>query len=169
MPLMSSLPCDPLPEALSFLVALAERGRPVNVQLQVAGCLASLTIRPALAAAPSVEASVAAVPGETSPPAAPWHAEDWRLVAWPGLGRFVLGKKQGAVVKRLWQAWQEGSPGVPQQELLRLADSDGDRLRDLFRVSAAWGTLVRRGAIPGTYTLPVDVCGSPAGPGNDQP
>lgn len=96
----------------------------------------------------------------------PKHLSDFQLVYWPGLGTFSLGDKQARVVERLWEAWEEGRPGVKQAELLRAADSDGDRLRDLFRSSNAWGTLIIRGEQPGTYSLPPVAADEP--PANEE-
>lgn len=82
----------------------------------------------------------------------PKHLPDWQQVYWPGLGVFRLTAKQGAVVAKLWEAWEEGSPAVSQEALLKACDSDCTRLRDLFSRSPAWGTLVVQGR-PGEYRL----------------
>ena len=85
---------------------------------------------------------------------APRHSPDFRLVSWPGLGSFVFSPKQALAVRELWAAEEGGNPEVPERQLLAAADSDGDRLADLFKRSPAWGVLVLRGARPGTFRLP---------------
>lgn len=86
-------------------------------------------------------------------PPQPWHSADFREVRWPGLGDFAPTPKQALVVARLWRAREEGEGPVGQRELLQAADSDCDRLVDLFKGSPSWGRLV----VPlkdGTYRLP---------------
>lgn len=69
------------------------------------------------------------------------HSPDYRTVSWHGR-HFVLTPKQAAVVKVLWDAWESGTPQVGQHYLLEACESPGGRLRDVFRDSPAWGTLV---------------------------
>lgn len=79
---------------------------------------------------------------------------------WPEPATYRLSEKQGKVVARLWDAWQDGEPEVDQAELLTAAESEGTRLRDLFRGAPAWGALVVPGARAGSYRL--------AGPPDEQ-
>ena len=93
--------------------------------------------------------------GEGPAAGRPRHSPDFRQVGWPGLGSFALSPKQALAVRELWSARLGGaSPDVPERELLAAADSDGDRLQDLFKRSPAWGVLVLRGSRPGTFRLP---------------
>lgn len=85
----------------------------------------------------------------------PWHAPDFSVVRWPGHPEYVFGEKQATVVGVLWDARFDGScPDVGQQTLLHAAESDGQRLRDLFRNHPAWGELVVQGARAGSFRLP---------------
>lgn len=59
-------------------------------------------------------------------------------------------RKQAAVLAALRGA---GGGDVGEAELLRAADSDGARLRDLFRRHPAWNTLILPGAKPKTYRI----------------
>jgi hypothetical protein len=95
----------------------------------------------------------AALAGWASGPE-PKHLSDFQKVYWPGLGEFRLTAKQAASARLLWDAMEEGTHEVGQAELLRAADSDCTRLRDLFSRSPAWGTLIVQGATPGSYRLP---------------
>lgn len=143
---------DPLDTLLALLSRLCRDGRPLTAQIQLGGWRASLTVEP-IAGPAQAPAPVA---GE---PATPWHEPDYRLVVWPGLGTFTFGKKQAAVVARLWQAWQAGRLLVEQRELLALAGTEGTRLRDCFRNHEAWGKLIVAGELAGTYRLPVPLPG----------
>jgi hypothetical protein len=84
----------------------------------------------------------------------PRHLSDFRAVYWPGLGRFNLSEKRALVVKQLWEAMEDGTWEVQQDVLLRRADSDGTRLVDLFKGDPAWGVLVVKGEVAGSYRLP---------------
>lgn len=80
----------------------------------------------------------------TSACAADGHAPDFRQVTRGGR-TFELTPAQAAVVRTLFQAREHGTPDVSEAALLEEADSDAGRLRDIFRRSDAWGTLVVRG------------------------
>ncbi len=112
---------------------------------------------PARPAAPLPRAAAAGQGAGARPPpsgsAIPWHSSDWRLVDWPGLGRFTFSRLQGRVISALWDAHREGAPAVRQEDLLRVVDSQSPRLGDLFRGHPAWGTLIVRGPGPSTYRL----------------
>jgi hypothetical protein len=82
----------------------------------------------------------------------PRHLSDFQIVYWPGKGRFVFSDKQREAVRLLWQAWEEGLPGVKERTLLEAAGSSGERLYDLFRRSPAWNTLIVKGE-GGTFRL----------------
>lgn len=92
----------------------------------------------------------------------PKHLSDFRQVYRPGLlGRdgspagpvFTFSAKQALAVGELWAAEEGGSPEVQERQLLAAADSDSDRLADLFKRHPAWGTLIVRGVLPGTFRL----------------
>lgn len=79
------------------------------------------------------------------PPAAvpgfPRHSADFRSVHWFGAD-YTFTPTQAAVIRQLWEAWEDGTPGVGQETLLAGAGSEGSRLRDLFRGHAAMGSMV---------------------------
>jgi hypothetical protein len=76
---------------------------------------------------------------------------DFSNVKW-GETAFVFSKKQRRVVGALVAAWREHGE-VHQAGLLDAADSDSQRLRDLFRDHPAWGTMIIPGDEVGTYRL----------------
>jgi hypothetical protein len=84
-------------------------------------------------------------PGCPPPPAAPTgfprHCPDYRFVHWFGTD-YTFTPTQAAVVRQLWEAWEDGTPGMGQETLLEGAKSEGSRLRDLFRGHPAWGTMI---------------------------
>jgi hypothetical protein len=74
------------------------------------------------------------------------HSDDFRRVTRGGVS-YELSPKRAAVVAALYDAEQalargEGDGTRSQADLLRIAESDCQRLHDLFRGSAAWNTLV---------------------------
>jgi ketosteroid isomerase-like protein len=96
-----------------------------------------------------------------SAPAAPTkptcrHSEDYRSVHWMGT-QYQFSERQAAVVQRLWEAWEDGTPELSTATLLEAAESDCDRLRDLFRSSSgnhpAWPVMFQSGSRRGTYRL----------------
>jgi hypothetical protein len=80
-------------------------------------------------------------PAPAAPTGFPRHSADFRSVHWFGAD-YTFTPTQAAVVRQLWEAWEDGTPGLGQETLLEGAGSTGDRLRDVFRGSPAWGTLV---------------------------
>lgn len=94
-----------------------------------------------------------AVTGAVLLPSAPHVEADGSRAEWPGLGAFAFGgERQRRAVVALHEAWEDGRPDVPEQELMDAAGSDG-RARDLFRGHPAWRTLVVPGERAGTYRL----------------
>lgn len=91
-------------------------------------------------------------PAPAPPPADP---AELRPVRWPGAGTFWLDVYQRRIVHELVEAllWR-GDPDVPASVLLHAARAPGGKdLAEVFRGSAAWGTLVIPGRTPGTYRL----------------
>jgi hypothetical protein len=80
-------------------------------------------------------------PVPATPTGFPRHSADYRSVHWFGAD-YTFTPTQAAVIRQLWEAWEDGTPGLGQETLLEGAGSTGDRLRDVFRGSPAWGTLV---------------------------
>jgi hypothetical protein len=79
------------------------------------------------------------------------YSPDFRWLSWFGT-EYFLSEKQSKVVKALWEARQKGCPDLAKEFLLRVCDSDGVRLVDLFRRSPAWGTIIVS-CQRGTYRL----------------
>jgi hypothetical protein len=69
------------------------------------------------------------------------HSPDFRSVVWYGT-TYHFTAMQAAVVRLLWEAHEAGSPEVGQAVLLETAGSAGNRVRDLFRNSTAWGEMI---------------------------
>lgn len=69
------------------------------------------------------------------------HSVDFRSVRWFGID-YTFTPTQAAVVKSLWENWENETPDVGQDAILEGAGSECDRLRDLFRNHPAWGTLI---------------------------
>jgi len=62
------------------------------------------------------------------------HSPDFRTVKFRGK-QYIFTQTQAAVVAKLFEAWEDGLPGVSQVELLQAAGSESKRLRDVFRDS----------------------------------
>jgi hypothetical protein len=80
-------------------------------------------------------------PAIAAPGGSPRHSADFRSVHWFGAD-YTFTPTQAAVVRQLWEAWEDGTPGVGQETLLAGAGSEGSRLRDLFRGHAAMGSMI---------------------------
>lgn len=76
------------------------------------------------------------------------HGPGFASVDWYGTV-YTFTPKQRAIVAALWQAWESGDLYVAEPTLLRIADSCGDRIRDLFRRHPAWGTMIVTGVLTG--------------------
>ncbi len=75
------------------------------------------------------------------------HGPDFRSVHWYGKDHSFT-RNQAACVRVLWQAWEQDTPDVGDQKLIQVTDAgDKQRLRDVFKNNAAWGTMI----IPGKY------------------
>jgi len=61
--------------------------------------------------------------------------------------------KQAGVVARLFRAWTSGVPDVSDADLLEACGSYGERLRNVFKRSEAWQTVIVPGATKGTHRL----------------
>ena len=92
------------------------------------------------------------VPWQTEQTPGPRHSSDFRSVNWYGQ-RYTFSAGQAAVVRLLWEAWQNDTPEVGQETLLDGAGSEGSKIADLFRDHPAWGQFVVPGGSRGTYRL----------------
>jgi hypothetical protein len=82
------------------------------------------------------------------------HSPDFASVRWRGQV-FAFTPKQRLIVAALWHARQQGYEWVSTESLLEAAESNGGRVRELFKGHPAWGTLIISGVVaggcPGTY------------------
>jgi hypothetical protein len=73
------------------------------------------------------------------------HSSDFATVTWRGM-TFRFTPTQRAVVRLLYEALVNGTPGVGEQTILEEIGSRGKRVRDLFRTKtrlhSAWGKLI---------------------------
>lgn len=122
-------------------------GRAAHLQYPPpSGLFGGCGVRDLLPVPPSIapETSASVDKGKEVATARP-DREQFRKITWPGLGEFVLNAKQAAVVRELYEAWQEDNGPVKETYLLevaRKAGSDVAKLRDLFRHTKVWGTLI---------------------------
>jgi len=80
------------------------------------------------------------------------HSPDFRSVNWFG-EEHTFTPNQAAVIKVLWENWNQGTAEVGDQYLLEAADSSGNRLDLVFRGHRAWGTMIVGGNTKGTRRL----------------
>lgn len=82
---------------------------------------------------------------EPAPDAGPMsHSRDFSQVRW-GSTTFLFTRTQRLIVAALWNARDEGFPWVEQGVLLEAVESDGGRVRDVFRTNVAWGVMIVSG------------------------
>ncbi len=84
------------------------------------------------------------------------HSRDFASVNWRGTV-YTFTPTQRLVVAALWQAREDGHPFMSQEALLDAAESDGRKLRDVFRNHPAWNVMIVQGLAAGgplgTYRL----------------
>lgn len=111
-----------------------------------------------------IRGTIETVPPETREEAPPFGTSespqivpDGSGVYWPSLPpeRFYFNTAtQRRIILELWQARERGRPCVNQDALLSLAGSKSRRLVQEFEQHPAWGVLIVRGKLAGTYSLP---------------
>jgi hypothetical protein len=69
------------------------------------------------------------------------HGPDYRDCMWNGT-HYTVTATQAACVKVLWEAWEHGTPEVGQQHILETAGSESSSLKDVFKGSTAWKTMI---------------------------
>jgi hypothetical protein len=79
------------------------------------------------------------------------HSLDFRSICWFGTVHSFTST-QAAVLKLLWESWEQGTPEVGGDTLLVAADSTAQSLRHVFRGHPTWGTMIIQGR-RGTYRL----------------
>lgn len=82
------------------------------------------------------------------------HGPEFRSVFWYGR-RYSFTPQQAKAVSVLWKAMKQGTPDVPDANLIRACAATSSRLADVFRDSAAWGTMIVEGETRGTHRLAV--------------
>ena len=82
----------------------------------------------------------------------PRHSADYVSFRWRGR-LFTFSPLQRRIVQHLHEAWANGVPFVGQAKLLEVSEACGGSVRDIFRRSPAWESLVCRGI---DYGGPVD-------------
>ncbi len=79
-------------------------------------------------------------------------SDDYACVSWQG-EVIEFSPIQAQIIKTLHEHYERGTPSVSQHYLLDQVDSDSSRLRDLFRRSNAWNTLVVESTRRGNFRL----------------
>lgn len=82
----------------------------------------------------------------------PTHGPDFRSVNWYGV-KHGFTANQAAVVKILWEAWEDGSEDVSQEYLVTETGIETDKLSQLFRDHPAWNTMIVQGSSRNTVRL----------------
>lgn len=80
------------------------------------------------------------------------HSDDFRTVS-SRKHEWHLTVNQSRIVERLIAALQRRTPELSQSALLEELDIRSKRLRDLFKSSSAWKTLIVQGERKGTYRI----------------
>lgn len=82
------------------------------------------------------------------------HSPDFRSVWWFGT-EYAFTPQQSEIVKVLWEAHECRTPDVDAALLLSsdFTGSAAKHVRDIFRNSIAWGTMIVPGGSRGTYRL----------------
>jgi hypothetical protein len=80
------------------------------------------------------------------------HSEDFRTVCYQGK-EYHLTLNQARVTERLLKAHQNKTPEVHQATLLENLEIYSKRVRDVFKNSPTWGTLIVKGEKKGTFRL----------------
>jgi hypothetical protein len=80
------------------------------------------------------------------------HSDDYRSVVFKG-ETHTLTSNQAQVVEILHNAYCSGIPDLGKDHVLEKLGTPASRLRDTFRKSKLWGTLIVFGAKRGTYRL----------------
>lgn len=82
------------------------------------------------------------------------HSPDYRTVVWRGRS-FQFSPSKAIVVQALHEANLAGMPDVAGADLIERAESNSNRMSDLFRDDPAWNTLIISGIAKGTYRLAI--------------
>jgi len=80
------------------------------------------------------------------------HSQDFRSITWKGK-TYYLKPKAAEVVQFLYESHLNGTPELNKHTILEEIDSEGKRLRDIFKGTGVWRTLVVPGKTQGTWKL----------------
>ncbi len=84
------------------------------------------------------------------------HSPDYRSVNLRGK-RFTFTAFQAEAVKELHNAFKNGTPDLSQATILSKIAAQSARLKDIFRGSNAWGSVVVRSSKRGAYRLGIEI------------
>jgi hypothetical protein len=83
-------------------------------------------------------------------------SEDYCSISYKGVS-YTLTRKQSTIIKLLHKAHCNGTPALRKDYLLSAIESETGRVRDSFKGSALWGTLIVSNRSPrGTYQLKLE-------------
>lgn len=77
---------------------------------------------------------------------------NFRCVNWAGQ-IYEFTEQQAKCFQVLWEAWQNRTPVVADEDVLKLVGSYSVRLSLVFRAHPAWGTLIIEGQTKGTHRI----------------
>jgi hypothetical protein len=93
------------------------------------------------------------MPTTASPAPEFTHSADYRSITWKN-ERYSLTGQQAAIVKVMYETWERGNPELGDGSILEDAGcTKTSRLRDTFRNSPLWGTLIVEGKTKGSHRL----------------
>jgi hypothetical protein len=80
-------------------------------------------------------------------------SEDYRSIRYKG-ATYTLTRNQATITRMLHEAYLKGTPTLGKNALLAAIEAETSRVRDSFKVSPLWGTLIVQNRKPrGTYQL----------------
>lgn len=82
----------------------------------------------------------------------PVHSPDYRSANWYGR-LFSFTPNQAAVVRILWDAWEQGAPEVSQEYIVTEAVIETEKLSQLFHQHPAWKSMIVPGASRNTVRI----------------
>jgi hypothetical protein len=77
------------------------------------------------------------------------RSPDFASIRWVDGKTYPFTPKQRPVIAMLWHAMVEGTHFVSSGALLKAAEVNTDRLRDVFRGNKAWGIVIVQGILHG--------------------
>ncbi len=90
--------------------------------------------------------------GDSKQEKPPQHSPDFRSVT-SGGRTYAFTANQAEAVRILWEAYEKEAPDVGQDYILAQIECHSKRLRDVFKNSEAWSSIITEGTTKGTYRL----------------